>query len=359
MKLSDIAKALVGRGGRRRRARRRRGSSIPADAEGPGDLALALSKDAVDALAGTRAGAAVVKPGDAGAGDGLPLVVYGGHERMALAVLTRLFDPGPAHAAGVDPTAVVAAGRQGRRGASIGPLAVVGAGSSVGAGTVLLAGATVGAGVVDRPRLHHPFRRAHRRPGEDRRPGHHPRQRRHRLRRLRLHPGPQSRRLAQSAGDAGRASTRSARWSIGDDVEIGAGTTIDRGTLRDTRIGRGTKIDNQVQIAHNVVIGESCIICGMVGIAGSAVIGDRVILAAGVGRRRPRHDRRRRDRHRRLPAVGSGRAAPASSSTASRPCAATLPRNDIMNIGRLKTLYPRVDDLRKRVEALEKDGKGG
>ena len=70
---------------------------------------------------------------------------------------------------------------------------------------------------------------------------------------------------------------------LGDDVEIGAGTTIDRGTLRDTRIGAGTKIDNQVQVAHNAVIGENCIICGMVGIAGSAEIGDRVILAAGSG----------------------------------------------------------------------------
>ena len=70
---------------------------------------------------------------------------------------------------------------------------------------------------------------------------------------------------------------------IGDDVEIGAGTTIDRATLRETRIGRGTKIDNQVQIAHNVVIGENCLICGMTGIAGSAVIGDRVVIASGVG----------------------------------------------------------------------------
>ena len=57
---------------------------------------------------------------------------------------------------------------------------------------------------------------------------------------------------------------------IGDDVEIGANTSIDRGTIAATRIGNGTKIDNQVQIGHNVTIGENCMICGRAGIAGSA-----------------------------------------------------------------------------------------
>jgi UDP-3-O-[3-hydroxymyristoyl] glucosamine N-acyltransferase len=70
---------------------------------------------------------------------------------------------------------------------------------------------------------------------------------------------------------------------IGDDVEIGAGTTIDRATLAETVIGRGTKIDNLVQIAHNVVIGEACLIAAMVGISGSVVIGDRVMIGGGVG----------------------------------------------------------------------------
>lgn len=65
---------------------------------------------------------------------------------------------------------------------------------------------------------------------------------------------------------------------IGDEVEIGAGTTIDRGSLRDTTIGDGTKIDNQVHIAHNVTIGRHCLIAGQVGIAGSAVIGDFVAI---------------------------------------------------------------------------------
>jgi UDP-3-O-[3-hydroxymyristoyl] glucosamine N-acyltransferase len=70
---------------------------------------------------------------------------------------------------------------------------------------------------------------------------------------------------------------------IGDDVEIGANSAIDRGRFGRTRIGKGTKIDNLVQIGHNCVIGEHCIICGLVGIAGSTIIGDHVTLAGEVG----------------------------------------------------------------------------
>jgi len=70
---------------------------------------------------------------------------------------------------------------------------------------------------------------------------------------------------------------------IGDDVEVGANTTIDRATMMVTRIGRGTKIDNQVQIAHNVETGEHVCIVAQSGVAGSARIGDRAILAAGAG----------------------------------------------------------------------------
>ena len=61
---------------------------------------------------------------------------------------------------------------------------------------------------------------------------------------------------------------------LGDDVEIGANATIDRGTIGTTVIGRGTKIDNLVQIAHNVQIGEHCLIVALTGIAGSCTLGD-------------------------------------------------------------------------------------
>jgi len=71
--------------------------------------------------------------------------------------------------------------------------------------------------------------------------------------------------------------------TIGDDVEIGACTTIDRGAMNDTLIGSGTKIDNHVQIGHNVKIGKHCIICSMSGIAGSSVLEDYVTVSVQVG----------------------------------------------------------------------------
>ncbi len=70
---------------------------------------------------------------------------------------------------------------------------------------------------------------------------------------------------------------------IGDDVELGAGVTVDRATIGETVIGRGTKVDNLVHIAHNVKVGEDCLIISHVGIAGSSTIGDRVTLAGKVG----------------------------------------------------------------------------
>lgn len=73
------------------------------------------------------------------------------------------------------------------------------------------------------------------------------------------------------------------RLIIQDHVDIGANTTIDRGAMDDTVIGEGTKIDNLVQIGHNVRVGRNCIIVSQVGIAGSAVLGDYVVLGGAVG----------------------------------------------------------------------------
>ncbi len=70
---------------------------------------------------------------------------------------------------------------------------------------------------------------------------------------------------------------------IGDDVEIGANTSIDRGALKDTIIERGVKIDNQIQIAHNVRVGAHSALAGCVGIAGSATIGKHCMIGGGVG----------------------------------------------------------------------------
>ena len=76
---------------------------------------------------------------------------------------------------------------------------------------------------------------------------------------------------------------QSGRVVIEDDVEIGAGTTIDRASVGETRIGRGTKIDNLVQIGHSCTIGEDALLCAQVGLAGSSRIGNRVVLAGQAG----------------------------------------------------------------------------
>jgi UDP-3-O-[3-hydroxymyristoyl] glucosamine N-acyltransferase len=70
---------------------------------------------------------------------------------------------------------------------------------------------------------------------------------------------------------------------VEDDVEIGAGVTIDRGSIGNTVIGRGTKIDNLVQIGHNCRIGERCFLMAQVGLAGSTIVEDDCILAGQVG----------------------------------------------------------------------------
>jgi UDP-3-O-[3-hydroxymyristoyl] glucosamine N-acyltransferase len=325
----------------------------PADATGAGDLAVALVGDAVDALPASRAVAAVVKPG--AAVPGKALIAFGGHERAAMATLTRLFDRGTTHGDGIDARAAVAPDARIGAGASIGAFASVGAGSVIGAGTVILPGATVGAGVsiggnglihsgariMDRVRI-----------GD----------------RVIVHPnavvGSDGYSIIPVRNPDGTLNgvERPLRIHslgtvvIGDDVEIGALTTIDRGTLRDTVIGSGTKIDNQVQVAHNVVIGENCIICGMVGIAGSVEIGDRVVMAAGSGV--GDHVR-----------IGADATLTALAAVGSDVAAGTvmdgipaMPRQQaaerFMNVGRLKSLYPKVEDLRKRLEALEKGPAG-
>ena len=142
---------------------------------------------------------------------------------------------------------------------------------------------------------------------------------------------------------------------IGDDVEIGAATTIDRSTLEATRIGNGTKIDNQVHIGHNVTIGEKCLIAGKVGIAGSTKIGDRVRIGGGVGI----------SDHLTIGTeaiVGAGSGVGSNvpekvfvSGFPAVPHGRTI--ENYLYLGRQKALHGKVDDLKSRLEALERSSK--
>jgi UDP-3-O-[3-hydroxymyristoyl] glucosamine N-acyltransferase len=192
--------------------------------------------------------------------------------RVAFARVLAAFAPAPVES-GVHPTAVVAPDARLGPGvvlgahAAIGPGAVVGAGSRILAGAVLGAGVRIGAGCTVHPNVTiYPNSVI----GD----------------RVIIHSGAVIGSDGFGYGTDGGTHVKIphlGRVVIEDDVEIGANTTIDRGTVGDTRIGRGSKIDNLVQIAHNVVIGADCLIVAQSGIAGSTSIGARVILAAQAG----------------------------------------------------------------------------
>ena len=174
---------------------------------------------------------------------------------------------GIAESADIDPTAHL------EDGVIVDPLAVIGPHVEIGAGTVIGAGAVIA---------------AHVRIGRDCNVGAHSAIQCALIgNNVLIHPGCS---IGQDGygfvffGPDGHVKVpQTGRVLIQNDVEIGAGTTIDRGSLRDTIIGEGTKIDNQVQIGHNVTIGRRCLLAAQIGLAGSLTIGDNVALGAKVG----------------------------------------------------------------------------
>ena len=193
--------------------------------------------------------------------------------RIAFAKAMALFFPERTYAAGVHPTAVVAASAQIDPTAHVGPHCVIGERVKIGARSVLQAGNFVG----DDSKL-----------GEDTNlfPNVTVYPRAEIGSRVRIHAstvvGSDGFGYVQDGG-VHRKVPQIGNVIIGDEVEIGACVTIDRGALGSTVIGKGTKIDNLVQIAHNVEIGEGSIIIAQVGISGSTKLGKYVILAGQVG----------------------------------------------------------------------------
>jgi len=193
--------------------------------------------------------------------------------RIAFARAMALFFPERTYAAGVHSMAVIAASAEIDPTAHIGPHCVVGERVRIGARSVLQAGNFVG----DDSKLGEEVNLfpsvtvyPHTEIGN----------------RVRIHAstvvGSDGFGYVQDGG-MHRKVPQIGNVVIGDDVEIGAGVTIDRGALGSTIIGKGTKIDNLVQIAHNVEIGEGSIIVAQVGISGSTKLGKYVILAGQVG----------------------------------------------------------------------------
>ncbi len=164
--------------------------------------------------------------------------------------------PAPRLRAGAEihPTAVIAPGAEVGAGARIGPHAVIGPGAVIGEETIIEASACIRCALIGAS--------------------------------VRIGPGAVigAPGFGFAAGPGGVVRVpQLGRVILGDRVEIGANSTIDRGAIGDTVIGAGTKIDNLVQIAHNVRIGRDCLIASQVGVAGSTVVGDRVMFGGQAG----------------------------------------------------------------------------
>ncbi|MDO5641080.1 MAG: UDP-3-O-(3-hydroxymyristoyl)glucosamine N-acyltransferase [Paracoccus sp. (in: a-proteobacteria)] len=265
------------------------GAAEPAQA-GPGQIALAMAPKYAERL--MPGAAAILAEGMDPEAYGLAAAIFAPRPRLVMAGLTRSFDPGPDIAPGIHESAVIDASARIGEGAAIGPFTVIGAGVEIGPGARIASHVSVARGsrigrdalILAGARIQHGVSIGDR---------------------VVIQPGavigsdgfsfvtPEESGVEEIRRNLGkREDFTPQKWvrihslggvEIGDDVEIGAGATIDRGTIRATRIGHGTKLDNLVHIGHNVVLGDDCLICGQVGIAGSSVIGNRVVLAGQCG----------------------------------------------------------------------------
>jgi UDP-3-O-[3-hydroxymyristoyl] glucosamine N-acyltransferase len=262
-----VGGALVGDGAVRLEA------VAPLDRAGPGDLAFLAASRYLPYFHASRAGAVLLTAEHRAAepGPATRIVVDDPHRAMLAAV--RVLYPAVPRRAAVHPTAVV--GPQARLGSdvSLGPHAVIGAAARLGDRVEVMAGAVVGEGVVvgDDTTLW---------PNVVCYPG--------TIigARVTLHAGVVlgSDGFGYVPGKAGHEKIpHIGRCIIGDDVEIGANTTVDRGSVDDTVVGAGTKIDNLVQVGHNCRIGARCLLMAQVGLAGSTRVEDDVVLAGQVG----------------------------------------------------------------------------
>ncbi len=257
---------------------RRIGNIAPLNSARSSDIAFLDNAKYLDTLAHTHAGACLIAPRFADAAPArLPVLVTPEPYRAFVAIARALFPTalrpsslfgatGRAANALVHPSARIEAG------VTIDPMAVVGPGTEIGAGSLIAAGAVIGSNVaVGRDcAIGAGATVLHALIGD----------------RVIIHPGV---RIGQDgfgflpSPQGHQKIPQHRRVIIQDDVEIGANTTIDRGSTRDTVIGEGTKIDNLVQIAHNVSIGRHCLIAGQTGISGSSQVGDFVMMGGQVG----------------------------------------------------------------------------
>ncbi len=241
-----------------------------ADAAKPGDLTFAETDEFFIAAENSAATAIIAGKGSSST---KKIVIRVENPRIAFAKALAVFFPEPKFAPGIHPSAVIAASAQVDPTAHIGPHCTIGERVKIGAQVVLQAGNFIGDdSVLGEESNLFPNVTIYSRTLIGKR--------------VRIHAGT----VIGSDGfgyvfDSGfhRKVPQVGNVIIGDNVEIGSNSSVDRGALGSTVIGKGTKIDNLVQIAHNVEIGEHCILCAQVGIAGSAKVGSYVVMAGQVG----------------------------------------------------------------------------
>lgn len=254
---------------------------------------------------------------------------------FALSRLLTLLHASALPEPGVHPTAVLEDGCAVDPSAWIGPYVVVGAGSRIGARVALHPHAVIGRGcAVGDGAVLHPHAVLY--PDTEIGPG------------TIVHAG-----AVLGADGFGYAThggvhhkvPQVGKVVVGQEVEIGALSAIDRATLGETRIGDGTKIDNLVQVGHNVQVGRHCILCGQAGIAGSTKLGDYVVLAGQAGVAGHIH-------------LGDGAQVAAKSaaltSVEPKTQVAGIPAIELRRWRRQAALTGRLEEMSRRLRALEK-----
>jgi UDP-3-O-[3-hydroxymyristoyl] glucosamine N-acyltransferase len=259
---------------------------------GPEDLAIAMKPEYAETLSKGQAKVALLWSGADWQALGLEAAICLDRPRFGMSTISAMVDPGQGYEAGIHPSAIIDPSAELADDVSVGPFTVIGARAKIGAGTVIASHVTIARDVtIGEGSLIHPGVRVY----SDVHIG----------ARAILHGNvviggdgfsfvtPEEsgvERARSSLGDQGEIKSQA--WArihslggveIGDDVEIGANSTVDRGTVRATRVGSGTKIDNLVQIGHNVVVGQDCLLCAQAAIAGSSKIGRNTVIAGQAG----------------------------------------------------------------------------
>ncbi|MBV8094396.1 MAG: UDP-3-O-(3-hydroxymyristoyl)glucosamine N-acyltransferase [Acetobacteraceae bacterium] len=244
----------------------------PLQSAGPEHVSFFDNRKYLPALKGTRAGAVIVDPAMAAHVPSGAVAVVTESPYAAWARVAGLFHPLPPVEPGIHPSAIVNLAAEVHPSTEVGPLAIIGARAEIGARCRIGPLAFIGEGVVIGPdcRVGPHVSVTHALVGQ----------------RVYLYPGA---RIGQEG--FGFAMTPSGfesvpqlgRVIIEDDVEIGANTTIDRGSLHDTVIGGGSRLDNLVQIGHNVRVGRACVIVAQAGISGSTILEDHVMIGGQAG----------------------------------------------------------------------------